>query len=139
MIKKIIAIAVFLLLPIIAKSQVPITVATDYFLGGIQFSGYWSDFDSTGTYYSDWFDISNIDAQTMKLTYDFTSADSIQYSGGREDSCKMILEGLNPFNGVTTLFMDSDTLLVFRESGFTGKTTQDFIVLDASCFMKKMN
>jgi hypothetical protein len=100
---------IFLLTAVIGFSQTDVYRQT--FDGGATWGFYFTDIDSatTNIYYTEYFDISSVDNQTLYLMYDAVSS-----TGKHDDSLIVILQGRTPFGLADTAYIayNLDTLLL---------------------------
>lgn len=124
--KKVKGIFIFLILwlAVVANAQRP-TVSEQKFEAGQAYTVSWTDIDSLNTYYSQTFDITKIDGQTMYLTYDYISPDSSSANkGGNKDTLALILEGMFPPFTTSSYILGTQIDTVFLvNSGHSGRSS----------------
>jgi hypothetical protein len=91
---------IFLLTAVIGFSQT--TVYKQTFDGATVWGFYFTDIDSatTNIYYSNYFDISTVDNQTLYLTYS-----AISGTGKHDDSLLVLIQGRTPYGLADTAYM----------------------------------
>ena len=78
-----------------------------YHNGGVEIAFSWTGLDSSSTYYSDWFDISLIDAQTIYAT-------SALFLAGTTDTMSVVLQGISErlYTSSNAFYVNLDTFKV---------------------------
>lgn len=106
--KTFIAVLLFLLIPLLSETiQAQIPVNTTYYgAGSIKYLSKTSNFDSTSTLYSEWFDITHLDGQTMYGIYDIVAPVAT-------DTFRIIVQSAFPGTEATaSTFLELDTQTV---------------------------
>lgn len=111
-----IAVLLFILIPLLTQTtqaQTPVNTAT-YQAGQMKYLSKTSNFDTTMVYFSEWFDITHMDGQTIYAMYDLV------IPSGTADTFKVTLQACFPgMENTATTFFTVDTMYCVGQTAST--------------------
>jgi len=108
-----IAVLLFMLIPLLTQAQIPVNTNT-YGAGQMKYFSKTSGWDSVSSYYTDWFDITHMDGQTIYAMYDAV------IPSGTADTIRITLQACFPgMENTATTFFTVDTMYCVGQTAST--------------------